>query len=180
MEKASNNKSKPHLVERTLPLFLLIIVSIIIVLQAQIMLGLQSETERASEAAGISSQDAALAVGQTVKPFAALDENCTRCHSERRFAGFHGKEDDVSAMISHMEMHSDVELSQTEVDRIHDSIVSLKCVKCHSEDRLQEMAGMSKEEQFQTIERMRGKPGANISATEVKAIERAIQNIQGF
>lgn len=174
------NKSKPHLIERTLPLFLLIIVAIVIVFQAQIMLGLQSETEQVAATQAMTTQETAPATDQAVKPFAALDENCTRCHSERRFTGFHGKEGDVDAMISHMEMNSDVSFSQAEVERIHDSIVSLKCVQCHSEDRLQKMAGMSKEEQLNTIERMRKKPGANISESEVKAIERAIQNIQGF
>ncbi|MBU1921016.1 hypothetical protein KKG66_09230 [bacterium] len=161
-----------------MPLFLVVITAIIVVFQAQILLEVRSELAGLKET--IALQNEVFTTDQAMEPFAPLEENCTRCHSERRFAGFHGSDKDIGAMISHMEMNEELELSQFDVDRIHKSIQFLKCVSCHGEENLKTMAGMSSAKRLEVVERMRTKPGANISDEDARAIERAIQNIQGF
>jgi len=178
MDKPSHHIQRSHLFERTLPLFLAIITAIIVVFQAQILLELRSEVAALKET--VTLQNETLTAGQAIEPFAALDENCTKCHTERRFTGFHGSENDIGAMISHMEVNEDVNLSQQDVDRIHKSIQFLKCVSCHDEGPLKKMASMSSAKRFQIIDQMRNKPGAAISDEDARAIERAIQDIQGF
>ena len=181
MDKPSHHIKRSHLFERTLPLFLVIVTAIIVVFQAQILLEVRSEIAELKVA--VLAHDEVCGSVPSIEPFAALEENCTTCHSERRFTGFHGGHgtDDITTMISHGKNgNMGLALSPTDVDRVHDSILLLHCVKCHDEGSIKALAGMSSAKRLQVIEKMREKPGANISDEETRTIERAIQDLQGF
>jgi len=176
--KPSHHIKRSHLFERTLPLFLVIVTAIVVVFQAQILLQVREDlSAMRAEIAMIETQSA---TGADFAPFAALEQNCTDCHSERRFTRMHGSSSDIAHVIQFMEAQPDVELSERDVQRIHSSIALLKCVSCHDDARLKSMAGLSPERQREIIDLMVAKPGAAISEDEARAIEKAIQSLQGF
>lgn len=159
--------------------FLTIIISIVVVFMAQIMLELRAEVRDLKSNLEASRTISTHPAG--FQPFAALENNCVNCHSDRKFLGIHDASFDLKRIITKMENMPEVNLSARDRRKIHASLTLLKCVRCHSEDEgLKKIAQMSIEKQRQTIGRMVEKPGPKISKEETGKIIRALQEIQGF
>ncbi|MBU0510048.1 cytochrome c [bacterium] len=167
-----------HLFERTLPLFLAILTAIVVIFQAQLTLKLNAEL--ADLKTQIAASKPAEKMRTAVRPFAALEQNCTSCHSERRFTGIHGTASELENVVRHMENMPGAHLSPADVDKIHGSLRMLQCVRCHDESVLGRMGAMTPREQQAVIERMAAKPGSQIAQEEIENIQRGFQRIQGF
>lgn len=168
----------PHFFERTLPLFLAIVTAIVVVFQAQLTMRLS--TELAVLKTQITAMKPAAKTGGEVHPFAVLEQQCTSCHSERRFMGIHGTGSELENVMRHMENMPGAHLSPTDKDKIHNSLRLLQCTRCHDEGIFQSLAALNPREQRATIERMTTKMGSPASEEEINAIQRGFQSIQGF
>ena len=108
------------------------------------------------------------------------EEKCTRCHTERRFAGMHGTEDGLLGVIKRMQKLSDSRIQESDVSRIHASLALLKCTRCHTTDKLEQLGLLGNEMQLSTLRRMQQKPQSQISPDELANIRQAFHIIQGF
>ena len=169
---------KTHLFERILPFFLVIITAIIVVFLSQLMLNMKSELGEIK--VSLATIESETMRNGSFEPFAALEQKCIDCHSERRFLGIHGSSAEILQIIKHMEMMPDINLSSADVNKIHSSLELLKCVRCHDEQALKKLSALSTDYQLQMIERMAEKTGSEISAEDIKNIQSSLQSIKGF
>lgn len=108
------------------------------------------------------------------------EENCTSCHTERRFAGEHNVRGQIETALAHMEKMPDVPFSREDTARIHASLQLLRCAKCHDADQLRQLAIKSPAERIRNIREMAAKPGSGISPDEVAAILKSYEQLTGF
>ena len=120
------------------------------------------------------------AMQASLEPFSVLDKNCTRCHAERRFMGFHGGEEDIDRVIRKMQAKPDGGLTDDEMKRVHSSMALLACVQCHDETALETFAARTPVEQRMIFQRMQEKPGSKLKKDMVNGVQQALYEIQGF
>jgi hypothetical protein len=171
-------ENKNHLFGRLLPFLLTIVTAIIVVFIAQILLDVKAELMEVK--ASIKKMEVEKIKSVSFQPFKALQENCTDCHNERKFMGIHGDDAEINNIIHFMEQMPDVHLSPQDVEKVHGSLVLLKCAKCHDENQLKVLGAMNSAWQREIIERMSKKSGSNMSSDEVSQIQKAMLEIQGF
>jgi uncharacterized membrane protein len=160
---------------RLILLFFVFCNTILLVFLCNMVLALQSDIASLKGDLATKQDLATMKVGD-VQPL--LDEKCTRCHSERKFAGLHGTE--LQAALTKMERIKDARLSAQEVDKVHASLVMERCLACHSKDVIKELALKSKMERDEIISRMRQKEGAGLQDVDVQTIEKSFEQIYGF
>jgi hypothetical protein len=161
-----------------LRLFLTVVTLIVVVFVAQILIKMQDELSGLKAEIALLTQEPVTAVD--FAPFAPLDENCTQCHSERRFMGMHGSETDIQSIVDHMEMQADLALSPEDVDRVHAAMNLLKCAECHDEAALKKFAALNTSAQQKVLKRMETIPGSILANGDLSAIQRSVRTIQGF
>lgn len=171
-------ENKNHLFSRLLPFLLTIVTAVVVVFTAQILLDVRAELMEIKSALNKMEEEKIRSV--SFQPFQALEENCTDCHSDRRFMGIHGDETDITNIIRFMEKMPDAHLSPQDVEKVHSSLFLLKCVNCHDESQLKVLGTMSASGQREIIERMSKKSGSNILPDEVDDIHKTLLKIQGF
>lgn len=108
------------------------------------------------------------------------EEKCTRCHTERRFAGEHNTRGEIEAAVAHMRAMPDVGLTDKDMAKIHASLSLLRCTRCHGEETLRALALKSPGERMSTIRRMIASPGSGLMPDEMEEIQRAYREIYGF
>jgi hypothetical protein len=108
------------------------------------------------------------------------EEKCTRCHTERRFAGEHSTRGEIEAAVAHMRAMPDVGLTDQDMAKIHASLSLLRCTRCHGEEKLRTLALKSPEERMSTIRRMIASPGSGLLPDQMEEIQRAYREIYGF
>lgn len=108
------------------------------------------------------------------------EEKCTRCHSERRFAGPHDTRGQIEQALAHMSGLPDSGLTQEDLARVHGSLTLLRCTQCHGADKLRLLAIKSPEERMQVIREMIARPGSNITPDEAEEINRSFEDMLGF
>ncbi len=171
-------ENKNHLFSRLLPFLLTIVTTIIVVFIAQILLEVKAELKEVK--ATLQKMEDEKIQSVTFQPFKSIQENCTDCHSERKFMGIHGGEGEISNIIQYMQQMPDAHLSPSDVEKVHGSLALLKCVQCHDENQLQVLASLNSARQREIIERMSKKSSSKISADELSQIQKALSEIQGF
>jgi len=157
--------------------FLTVIIAVVMILGIQLLLQVRSDlAELKSSVPALRSQ----VVSQRVAdPFRVLDEQCTQCHSERRFSRPHSNAE-LIGIIQHMEALPDFEISAKDKDIIHGSLEMLRCVRCHEDDVLKGVISMPTDRQREIVERMRRQPGSDISRFSAADILKAMRQIQGY
>lgn len=108
------------------------------------------------------------------------EAKCTRCHSERRFAGPHDVRGEIEQAVAHMRAMPDSGFSDEDMARIHGSLALLRCAQCHGVDRLRALAIKSPDQRVRVIREMIDKPESNISPDEATEILRAYEQTVGF
>jgi len=108
------------------------------------------------------------------------EEKCTRCHTERRFAGEHNMRGEIEAAVAHMKAMPDVGLTEDDMAKIHASLSLLRCTRCHGEEKIRALALKSPEERMATVRRMTASPGSGLLPDEIAEILRAYREIYGF
>jgi hypothetical protein len=160
---------------RLILLFFVFCNTILLVFLCNMVLSLRSDLAALKGGLATKQDLAAIKVGEA-QPL--LNEKCTRCHSERKFAGLHGTE--LQAALTKMEMLKDARLSAQEVDMVHASLVMERCLTCHSKDVIKTLAIKSQSEREEIIARMRQKEGSGLQEVDVQTIEKSFAQIYGF
>ena len=163
---------------RWLTTFLIVFNTIIIVFVANMVVNMKAEV-RALKADLVTKAD--LAAMQTSRAqFSFYQKTCTRCHTERRFTGKHTTKDELMRIVRRMQSHPDARISEAEAEKIHASLMLLKCTQCHSGDMLKKLSLMSSEQRLNLIKEMARKPGSNISIGEARDILDSFELLLGF
>ena len=159
--------------------FVVMVTAVVVVLLAQVTLDIRSEL-RGFKAA-LTAHERESTRRTSVEPFSPLESNCVSCHTGRRFLGAHGpSSQDLSQIVKKMATMPDAPISAQERERIHASLMLLKCVRCHDETNLRKLAPLEDAERIALIRRMKEKPKSEIASDEVREILRAYRRIQGF
>jgi len=109
-----------------------------------------------------------------------LQQNCGRCHSESRFASFHGNEPELLAMIQEMQSMTGSQINPNDVEKIHASLELLRCNTCHEQNRLRMLGLKSEEERKDLIGKMLEKTNSTPDREEVDRLNRSYQQLYGF
>lgn len=171
-------ENKNHLFSRLLPFLFTIISTIIVVFVAQILIEVKSEVKDIKAALNKMEEEKISSV--SFQPFQILEENCTDCHSERKYMGIHGGDAEISGIIKSMEKMPDAHLSPERIDKIHSSLTLLKCVHCHGDEQLKQLCAVSPARQRELIEKMSKESKSEILPEDIKQIQQALLKIQGF
>ena len=109
-----------------------------------------------------------------------LEKNCTHCHAENKFSSFHGTEQDLLAMIAHMQGKANSQINPKDVDAIHASLALLQCNSCHEDRTTRKLALKSPGEQKEVIREMLVKSGSKADQEEIDRLQRSYQQLLGF
>ena len=162
-----------------LVVFLTALTAIIVVLMCQMLLGLRSDVQELKTALSALEKETTAMVPTRV-PLEIIQEKCTSCHTERRFAGVHGTQNEWAKIVQHMSDMPDARVTAQDLDKIHGALTFLKCTHCHSADALKKLAILNNHERAQIVFKMRHTPGANITRDEAEEILKAYDKIIGF
>jgi hypothetical protein len=172
-------KEEPPGVQRLLSIFLLTITAIVVVFLAQLVLHIESEVGEIKTMLARLRTESVTRVA--AEPFKALETSCLDCHSDRKFLGVHGSSFELKQIISRMEALPDAHISAKDRDKIHASLLLLRCARCHDGDNLlRQFATLETGRQRQLVREMAEKPGSTVSPEETEEILRAYRHIQGF
>jgi hypothetical protein len=163
---------------RIITTFATLAIAVLVVFGCSVLMQLRAEVRGLNHV--LATKDDLVAIRTAGVNLSFEQEKCTRCHTERRFAGEHGTESEITQVIHRMEMHPDVGLTHKDVERIHASLTLLKCATCHSSEQMKKLALLNEGEQVAKIRQMQRKPGSGISPDEVKDIQRSFHILVGF
>lgn len=160
--------------------FVIIATAIVLVFACSIMMSLRAEVKALKDQ--LATKEDLVAVKTAGMNLSFTQEKCTRCHTERRFAGDHanGTKKGIAQMIHNMEAQPDVKLSHADVRKIHASLNLMKCASCHSAEEVKKLALMTDAEQTAVIRTMQRTPGSKISPDEIDDIKASFQVLMGF
>lgn len=108
------------------------------------------------------------------------EEKCTRCHTERKFAGEHNIRGQIERAVAHMGAMPDAPFSKEETAKIHASLELFRCSQCHGTDQLRQLAIKSPADRMRIVREMTARPGSRISPDEAGRILRAYEQMVGF
>jgi cytochrome c556 len=109
-----------------------------------------------------------------------LEENCSRCHAESRFASFHGSEADLLTMIAEMQMKTGSQINPSDMDKIHASLELLQCNSCHEQSRLRMLGLKTEVEQKEIIRQMLEKSPTTTDHQDAGHVHQSYQQLYGF
>ena len=109
-----------------------------------------------------------------------LEKSCGNCHSESRFADFHGTEEEMLAMIEHMQAMAGADIDPRDTQKIHASLALLQCNQCHGDEVLRQMTLKTQAEKMETIREMLIKSKGETLDEEVESLYRSYQQVYGF
>jgi len=158
-------------------LFFVLFNTILLVFVSNMVLQVREDIKALEETMATKVDLAKVKVGE-LKLF--HQEECTRCHTERKFLGPHASSDDLMGAIKRMNTLPDAHLSQHELDKLHASMLVEKCLHCHGKDTLALMALKSEGERMQTVSRMQKKEDSGILPGEVGDISKSFNQLLGF
>jgi len=157
--------------------FLTVVIAVVVVFGVQLLLQVQENVKDLK--ADVLSVQSHLVSQRKAEPFRILNENCTQCHSERRFTKAHA-DSELIDIIDRMDDLPDFQISAKDKDVIHGALETLKCVRCHEDAALKQVITMDSERQREIVERMRRQPGSEITRESASDILRTMQQIQGY
>ena len=161
--------------------FLIIINTILIVFACNMLLNIRSELQNLKNVLATKA-DLQQSIIQTAgAELFFQEEKCTRCHTERRFAGMHGTKSELLQVANKLKEHPpDAKINEKDLRTIHASLILLKCGQCHSSDMIKRIALKTEEEQLAIIKGMQERPGAEIAPDEVNGILKSFHLLLGF
>ena len=171
-------ENKSHLFERIIPFFLIIISTIIIIFIAQVVIQLKGELQDIKTT--LTDLQNEKVTNAKFEPFKVLEDNCTSCHSERKYSMIHGQGEEITKVLNYMEKMPDAHISLPDLDKIHGSLTLLQCIRCHDENQIKMLGALNASMQREYIERMTKKSGSGIVNEDVSKIQKALLQIQGF
>ncbi len=158
--------------------FLLVANVIVVVFIANMVVNLGAQVEGLKDV--LATKHDLEAVRTAGAPLAFHQDECTRCHTERRFASMHGTKSDIERIITRMRDKPDSRITQTEADKIHASLMLLRCGQCHSRDMMSDLALLTSEERLSAVRGMAKKSGSGIPVGEAEDILRSYELLLGF
>lgn len=158
--------------------FATMVIAMLVVFQISLLMHLQDEVASLKEV--LATKEDVVAVRTAGVDLSFEQQKCTRCHTERRFAGEHTTENGLTQVIQRMGRHPDLSLSDKDVQKVHASLTLLQCASCHSSDQIKKLALLNEDQQIAKIREMQSKPGSRISPDEVKGIQESFHILVGF
>ncbi|MEW6050364.1 MAG: hypothetical protein AB1644_04800 [Candidatus Zixiibacteriota bacterium] len=162
---------------RVLVMFLLICNTLLLLFVTNLTLGTRAELSGLQATLATKSDLANLKQAADVD---VLQKNCGRCHSESRFASFHGSEADLLNMIQDMQTMTGSKIDPDDVEKIHASLELLQCNSCHEKTRLRMLSIKSEEERKEIIRQMLERSKTTADREEVDRLHRSYQQLFGF
>jgi hypothetical protein len=157
--------------------FFLMVNTILMVFVCNMLLGIRSDLRAIGDVA--TRQDILSVVPATHLDMPAARQ-CTRCHTESRFANLQGTPDDLVEIVRRMQSHPDANIGDEDVVRIQASLTLLKCTICHDSQTLRQLSLMGDEQQLATIRTMQEKHGGPaITREEARQIQDAYKTLIG-
>ena len=163
---------------RVLTTFATMAITILVIFQISLLMNLRAEVSSLEKV--LATKEDVVAVRTAGVDLSFEQQKCTRCHTERRFAGEHTSKNELTQVIQRMERHPDVNLTHKDMEKIHASLTLLKCASCHSSEQIKMLALLSQDAQTAKIREMQRKPGSRISPDEVKGIQESFHILVGF
>lgn len=158
--------------------FAIMVIAVLTVFQISLIMHLQGEVTSLKNV--LATKDDVVAVRTAGVNLSVEQQVCTRCHTERRFAGEHDTQNQLTQVIQRMEHHPDMKLTDRDVQRVHASLTLLKCANCHTSEQIKKLALLNSDQQVAKIREMQAKPGSKISPDELKDIQKSFQILVGF
>lgn len=161
--------------------FLVIVNTILIAFACNMLLNVRSEVQNLEYVLATKTdlQQSVIQNAGAKTPF-FQEEKCTRCHTERRFAGMHGTKSELLQVVNKLKEHPpDARIGEKDLQTIHASLTLFKCGQCHSSDLIKQLALKTKDEQLALIKGMQRKPGAEIVQDEVNGILKSFHLLLG-
>ena len=112
----------------------------------------------------------ALNLGPSDPAMARLKGPCTHCHAADRFARPQAELEDIRTLVQRMHERAAGQISPQEVPGIEAALTFLKCARCHSGERLKEMAILSPRQRWDLIIQMTKQPGATMTPEDARRI----------
>ena len=163
---------------RILTTFVAMATAVLVVFACSVLMSLRAEVKGLKDV--LATKSDLVAVKTAGLNLSVEQGACTKCHTERRFAGEHGSKNEITQVIKRMEAQPDVRLTHKDMQRIHASLTLMKCATCHSSDEIKRLALMTGSEQTATIRSMQRKPTSGISPDEIEDIRDSFQLLMGF
>jgi hypothetical protein len=84
---------------------------------------------------------------------------------------------EIQRTINRMQNHPGTNISPGEFKRIADSLLVVRCARCHSEETLNLMVLKTQPERIATIRRMAALPGSGVRPDQALAIAQAFEKL---
>lgn len=154
-------------VTRSILVFLVIVLSIGMVFEMRVSLDLHRMVVRLEEAA---HPDPLLRTAGMPSPFEALDQTCTRCHTERRFSGADLTGGEANQLLARMERHPDLGIEPDKWAKLQSALILQRCLVCHEEPAVQAFLAMSPYMRHGMVDHMIHSSGSTITRSDTEEI----------
>ena len=109
-----------------------------------------------------------------------LEENCTGCHTTRRFAATSSMEErQIASTVARMSSHSGGNIPAVEFAEIAAALLVRRCTACHSEAVLSRLLLYPEEHRMPFLRKKVAAPGSGFRSDQVEELTRAIQLLAG-
>lgn len=146
---------------------------ILLLFLTQMLVSVRNDLESLEGTLATKSELANLAVslGPGDPAMAGLEGTCTDCHDIRAFRDSHQLDNvAVQQVVEQMRQLAGASISPDEIPRAEAALTFLKCARCHTIDRLKELAILEPEDRWDVILSMMAAPGAQISQDDARRI----------
>ncbi|MFO7768830.1 MAG: hypothetical protein R6W82_07725 [bacterium] len=145
-------------------ILLLFLVHMVISLHGEIV------DQRSELATKQDLKNLAVNIGPANPAMAALEQECTDCHTSESFTKAHGMTGDVADVVARMADMEGAGIAEEQIPRLEAGLTFMKCAHCHEISRLKELAIMSPKERWDVIMEMVQTPGSTITQEEARRI----------
>lgn len=166
---------KRYSIGQIFSILLTVFIAMYVVFSGSLILNIQSEIKELS--AGIKKMEEEKKLTAVVDPFSVLDQECTICHSERKYLMPHSTAE-LDRIYERMTSLPDFHISSDVNDEVHTSLRLLRCIRCHETEVFSHVATLPPSLQRNVILDMREKPGSDIRRQDVDEIIKSLQEIK--
>ena len=109
-----------------------------------------------------------------------LDENCTTCHTDRRFAKALGMGlSQIDQTVLRMQSHPGAAIPAEDKPRIEAALLVFRCTACHGDGTLSQIALMPQDERIRFLRAKVRMPGAGFRTDQVGELLQAFDILMG-
>jgi hypothetical protein len=107
-----------------------------------------------------------------------LDQRCTSCHTDRRFAATRDMtEREILDTVARMSSHPGADIPPAEFRRIESALLLFRCTSCHEETVLSRLVLMSGEERYRFLRKKLAMPGSGFRPDQLGLVAEAFKTL---